>query len=173
MARKTAPVFGEWLVAPSGELQAAEALEALLFRLRRRVGERVRAAAWGAEVGELYFASLSCRTVVYKAMVRSAVLAAFYQDLRDQRFCVSYAVYHRRFSTNTLPRWPLAQPMRLLGHNGEINTLLGNINWARAAEANLDGIWGEAAAELKPLVNPAFSDSANLDATLERSLITI
>jgi len=167
MARKTAPVIEQWLIAPPGELQAAEALEALLFRLRRRVGERVRAAAWGAEVGELYFASLSCRTVVYKAMVRSAVLSAFYQDLRDQRFCVSYAVYHRRFSTNTLPRWPLAQPMRLLGHNGEINTLLGNINWARAAEANLDGIWGEAAAELKPLVNPAFSDSANLDATLE------
>jgi Glutamate synthase domain 1 len=59
-------------------------------------------------------------------MVRSAVLSAFYGDLRDPRFAVSFAVYHRRFSTNTLPRWPLAQPMRLLGHNGEINTLLGN-----------------------------------------------
>ena len=80
---------------------------------------------------------------------------------------MSFAVYHRRFSTNTLPRWPLAQPMRLLGHNGEINTLLGNLNWARASEANLDAVWGEAAAELKPVVNPAFSDSANLDATLE------
>jgi len=80
---------------------------------------------------------------------------------------VNFAVYHRRFSTNTLPRWPLAQPMRLLGHNGEINTLLGNINWASAAEANLEAVWGDAAADLRPLVNPAFSDSANLDATLE------
>ena len=100
-------------------------------------------------------------------MVRSAVLPHFYADLRDERFAVSFAVYHRRFSTNTLPRWPLAQPMRLLGHNGEINTLLGNINWASAAEANLEQVWGEAAADLRPLVNPAFSDSANLDATLE------
>ncbi|MFM7548740.1 MAG: glutamate synthase large subunit, partial [Cyanobacteriota bacterium] len=74
---------------------------------------------------------------------------------------------HRRFSTNTLPRWPLAQPMRLLGHNGEINTLLGNLNWARASEANLDAVWGESATDLRPVVNPAFSDSANLDASLE------
>jgi glutamate synthase (ferredoxin) len=104
---------------------------------------------------------------VYKGMARSQVLSAFFGDLRDGRFAVSFAVYHRRFSTNTLPRWPLAQPMRLLGHNGEINTLLGNLNWARAAEANLDAVWGEAASDLKPVVNPAFSDSANLDATLE------
>ena len=80
---------------------------------------------------------------------------------------MSFAVYHRRFSTNTLPRWPLAQPMRLLGHNGEINTLLGNLNWAKASEASLENVWGEAADDLIPVVNPAFSDSANLDATLE------
>jgi glutamate synthase (ferredoxin) len=100
-------------------------------------------------------------------MVRSEVLDRFFADLRDERFTVSFAVYHRRFSTNTLPRWPLAQPMRLLGHNGEINTLLGNINWASAAEANLEAVWGDAASDLRPLVNADFSDSANLDATLE------
>ena len=163
LARQTAPAIEQWLLAAD---QAGDDLEALLFRLRRRCGDRAR-AVWGPGPGELYFASLSSRTVVYKGMVRSAVLPAFYGDLRDARFAVSFAVYHRRFSTNTLPRWPLAQPMRLLGHNGEINTLLGNINWARASEANLDAVWGEAAAELKPVVNPAFSDSANLDATLE------
>ena len=112
-------------------------------------------------------ASLSSRTVVYKGMVRSEVLAQYYADLRDPRFEVSFAVYHRRFSTNTLPRWPLAQPMRMLGHNGEINTLLGNLNWAKASEASLAEVWGEAAADLNPVVNPGFSDSANLDATLE------
>ena len=163
MARSTAPVIEQWLV---GADVAGDELESLLFRLRRRCGDRAR-DAWGPGPGELYFASLSSRTLVYKGMVRSEVLAAFYGDLRDERFAVSFAVYHRRFSTNTLPRWPLAQPMRLLGHNGEINTLLGNLNWARASEANLDAVWGESAGDLKPVVNAAFSDSANLDATLE------
>ena len=172
LARQSAPHMAQWLLAPApgqalaGEAITGDALEALLFRLRRRIGDRAR-AAWGPGPGDLYFASLSSRTVVYKGMVRSEVLARFYADLRDGRFAVSFAVYHRRFSTNTLPRWPLAQPMRLLGHNGEINTLLGNLNWARAAEANLDAVWGEASGDLKPVVNAAFSDSANLDATLE------
>ena len=163
LARGTAPVIEQWLLSAECD---GDALEALLFRLRRRCGDRAR-SVWGAVPSDLYFASLSGRTVVYKGMVRSEVLSAFYGDLRDERFAVSFAVYHRRFSTNTLPRWPLAQPMRLLGHNGEINTLLGNLNWARAAEADLDAVWGDAAADLKPVVNAAFSDSANLDATLE------
>ena len=163
LARGTAPVIEQWLLAADCD---GDALEALLFRLRRRCGDRAR-SVWGAVPSDLYFASLSSRTVVYKGMVRSEVLSAYYGDLRDERFAVSFAVYHRRFSTNTLPRWPLAQPMRLLGHNGEINTLLGNLNWARAAEADLDAVWGEAASDLKPVVNSAFSDSANLDATLE------
>ena len=164
MARETAPAIEQWLVAGGPE---GDAFEALLLRLRRRVGARAR-DAWGFEKSrDLYVASLSSRTVVYKGMVRSEVLARYYADLRDPRFEVSFAVYHRRFSTNTLPRWPLAQPMRLLGHNGEINTLLGNLNWAKASEASLAGVWGEAADDLNPVVNPAFSDSANLDATLE------
>ncbi|MEB3159619.1 MAG: glutamate synthase subunit alpha, partial [Synechococcus sp.] len=131
LARETAPSIHQWLVEGG---QSGDALEALLFRLRRRLGDRAR-KAFGPDGGrDVYVASLSSRTVVYKGMVRSEVLAAFYADLRDTRFAVSFAVYHRRFSTNTLPRWPLAQPMRLLGHNGEINTLLGNLNWARASE---------------------------------------
>jgi len=170
LARDTAPVIEQWLLLAPGASAAVaadvDALEALLFRLRRRAVDRTR-EAWGSDIGNLYFASISARTVVYKGMVRSEVLDRFYTDLRDERFTVSFAVYHRRFSTNTLPRWPLAQPMRLLGHNGEINTLLGNINWASAAEANLEAVWGDAASDLRPLVNPAFSDSANLDATLE------
>ncbi len=164
MARETAPLIEQWLVKGEAE---GDAFEALLLRLRRRVGARAR-EAWGFEASrDFYVASLSSRTVVYKGMVRSEVLAKYYADLRDPRFEVSFAVYHRRFSTNTLPRWPLAQPMRLLGHNGEINTLLGNLNWAKASEASLSGVWGDAADDLNPVVNPAFSDSANLDATLE------
>ena len=164
MARQTAPVIEQWLLAGDAE---GDAFEALLLRLRRRIGARAR-EAWGFEGSlDVYVASLSSRTVVYKGMVRSEVLAQYYADLRDPRFEVSFAVYHRRFSTNTLPRWPLAQPMRLLGHNGEINTLLGNLNWAKASEASLSEVWGDAAADLNPVVNPGFSDSANLDATLE------
>jgi len=170
LAQQTAPAIAQWLLeAPEASRQVADdvdAVEALLFRLRRRAVDRMR-EMWGSGTTDLYFASISVRTLVYKGMVRSEVLDRFYADLRDPRFSVNFAVYHRRFSTNTLPRWPLAQPMRLLGHNGEINTLLGNINWASAAEANLEAVWGEAAADLRPLVNPAFSDSANLDGTLE------
>lgn len=135
LARQTAPVIEQWLLeAPEASGAIADdvdAVEALLFRLRRRAVDRVR-ELWGAGTTDLYFASISARTLVYKGMVRSEVLDRFYADLRDPRFRVNFAVYHRRFSTNTLPRWPLAQPMRLLGHNGEINTLLGNINWASA-----------------------------------------
>ena len=164
LARATAPVIEQWVL--NGDADDAT-FDGQLLRLRRRIGARVRAAL-GAEVAQdVYVASLSSRTVVYKGMVRSEVLAQFYADLQDPRFEVSFAVYHRRFSTNTLPRWPLAQPMRLLGHNGEINTLLGNLNWAKASEASLENVWGEAADDLIPVVNPAFSDSANLDATLE------
>ncbi|WP_320666905.1 glutamate synthase large subunit [Prochlorococcus sp. MIT 1307] len=163
LAHKTAPFIKQWLIESSED---GNKLEAQLFRLRRRIGERSRQEL-REHSNDLYIASLSSRTVVYKGMVRSEILPDFYSDLRDKRFEIAFAVYHRRFSTNTLPRWPLAQPMRLLGHNGEINTLLGNLNWARATEVNLDEVWGEAAADLKPVVNPAFSDSANLDATLE------
>ncbi len=163
LALQTAPVIEQWLLESK---ENNDALESLLFRLRRRIGDRARKTLKGNSK-ELYVASLSSRTVVYKGMVRSEVLAAFYSDLKDPRFEIAFAVYHRRFSTNTLPRWPLAQPMRLLGHNGEINTLLGNLNWARATEVNLDEVWGRNAEDIKPVVNETFSDSANLDATLE------
>ncbi|WP_320676117.1 glutamate synthase large subunit [Prochlorococcus sp. MIT 1300] len=163
LALKTAPRIEQWLITGT---QTGKELEALLFRLRRRIGERTR-CAWGIDAEQLYISSLSNQTIVYKGMVRSEVLSRFFTDLQDPRFEVAFAVYHRRFSTNTLPRWPLAQPMRLLGHNGEINTLLGNLNWAKATEVNLQKVWENNANDIKPVVNPQFSDSANLDATLE------
>ena len=164
MAATNCPSIQQWLLSAATD---QETLERLLFRCRRRIGERLR-QLWPPDVIRYFsFASLSSRTVVYKGMVQSSVLADFYSDLRDERFTIPYAVYHRRFSTNTLPRWPLAQPMRMLAHNGEINTLLGNLNWALASQETLDDVWGEAADDLKPIVNPAYSDSANLDAMLE------
>jgi glutamate synthase (ferredoxin) len=105
---------------------------------------------------------------VYKGMVRSAVLGEFYTDLSNPDYTSAFAVYHRRFSTNTMPKWPLAQPMRLVGHNGEINTLLGNINWMMAREADLSHPeLNDCLDELKPTVNAQNSDSANLDNVME------
>jgi glutamate synthase (ferredoxin) len=143
--------------------KSGDELERELYIARRRIMQA------GRKISEdFYVCSLSSRTIVYKGMVRSAVLGDFYEDLKNPAFKVAFAVYHRRFSTNTMPKWPLAQPMRLLGHNGEINTLLGNINWMMAREATLSHpIWEDRFDELKPMVNIDNSDSATLDNVLE------
>ncbi|MEI6442207.1 MAG: glutamate synthase large subunit [Nostocales cyanobacterium ELA583] len=143
--------------------KSGDELERELYIARRRIMKV------GRKISEdFYICSLSSRTIVYKGMVRSAVLGDFYQDLKNPAFKVAFAVYHRRFSTNTMPKWPLAQPMRLLGHNGEINTLLGNINWMMAREATLSHpIWEDRFDELKPVVRMDNSDSATLDNVLE------
>lgn len=117
-----------------------------------------------------YVCSLSAKTMVYKGMLRSCDLPKFYKDLEDPRFKTPFAVYHRRFSTNTVPKWFLAQPMRMLAHNGEINTLLGNINWVKSRQ-NTDQWSLYDKADTKhvrgPLVDVGRSDSANLDSTLD------
>jgi glutamate synthase (ferredoxin) len=143
--------------------KSGDELERELYITRRRIVQAAREIS-----DEFYVCSLSSRTIVYKGMVRSAVLGEFYEDLQNPAYKTAFAVYHRRFSTNTMPKWPLAQPMRLLGHNGEINTLLGNINWMMAREATLDHpAWQGRFDELKPLVNMENSDSATLDNVFE------
>jgi glutamate synthase (ferredoxin) len=159
----------EQLICTSTHLQGDE-LERKLYLARCRIGKALKANSdldleWSED---FYVCSFSSRTIVYKGMVRSAVLGEFYTDLKNPVYKSAFAVYHRRFSTNTLPKWPLAQPMRLLGHNGEINTLLGNINWMMAREAELKHpLWGERINDLKPLVHLDNSDSATLDNVLE------
>ncbi len=129
--------------------------EDLLYRARRLAERRAE-----AEGVRMYLPSCSCRTVVYKGLMAGTHLAAFYPDLADPRTESQIAVFHQRYSTNTLPDWRLAQPFRLLAHNGEINTLSGNRAWMRAREAELP-------AELRPVVWAEGSDSANLDNVLE------
>ncbi len=165
LSRENQPQI-EQIVVASNELQGDE-LERSLYVARRTLGVALKKEGWlwGEDV---YVVSLSCRTVTYKGMVRSAVLADFYPDLKNPAYKSPFAVFHRRFSTNTMPRWPLAQPMRLLGHNGEINTLLGNINWMRARESHLKSkLWGHRLEVLKPFVDANSSDSANLDNVME------
>ncbi|XP_078170806.1 ferredoxin-dependent glutamate synthase, chloroplastic [Carex rostrata] len=140
-------------------------VERELYISRKLVERASKSAPWG---DELYFCSLSSRTVVYKGMLRSVVLGQFYLDLQDELYTSPFAIYHRRYSTNTSPRWPLAQPMRLLGHNGEINTIQGNLNWMQSREATLQSpVWRGRENELCPVGNPKASDSANLDSVAE------
>ncbi len=157
--------------------QKGDELERKLFKTRRRIGKVLESKTSIKWSEDLYFCSFSSRTIIYKGMVRSAVLGEFYTDLKNPNYQSTFAVYHRRFSTNTMPKWPLAQPMRLLGHNGEINTLLGNINWMMAREADLTHPSWEignsevskqsSLDELKPFVRPENSDSATLDNVFE------
>ena len=104
-----------------------------LYVIRRRIEKQ----AIGAQIPELYFCSLSCRSIIYKGMFLAEHLAEFYPDLLDPRFVSRFAIYHQRYSTNTFPTWRLAQPFRMLAHNGEINTLTGNINWMKSHETRL------------------------------------
>ncbi|MDJ0898866.1 MAG: glutamate synthase large subunit [Xenococcus sp. MO_188.B8] len=159
-ARDNQPHIEQILVASNDNL-TGDALDKKLYIARSRIGKKLR--------DHFYICSFSCRTIVYKGMVRSEILGQFYTDLTNPDYETSFAVYHRRFSTNTMPKWAFAQPMRLLGHNGEINTLLGNVNWMANRERNLEVTgWSESDLEaLTPIVNSANSDSYNLDSSME------
>ncbi|KAJ6823300.1 ferredoxin-dependent glutamate synthase, chloroplastic-like [Iris pallida] len=140
-------------------------IERELYICRKLIEQAVKSEEWR---DELYFCSLSNQTIVYKGMLRSEVLGHFYLDLQNELYKSSFAIYHRRFSTNTSPRWPLAQPMRLLGHNGEINTIQGNLNWMRSRETTIKSpVWRGRENEIRPYGNPKASDSANLDSAAE------
>jgi glutamate synthase (NADPH/NADH) large chain len=156
-AQKVMPRFRQIFVAGNaGETDLA--LERRAFCLRKRA-ER--------ETG-VYFASLSCRTLVYKGMLTTDQLGTFFPDLTDERLSSAIGLVHSRFSTNTFPSWPLAHPYRYIAHNGEINTVMGNRNWMRAREALLRSadIPGDLS-RLFPVVTPGASDSASFDEVLE------
>lgn len=165
-ARENQPQIEQVLVASLQK--TGDELERQLYVTRRRIGKELEKHSNFNWSENLYICSFSSRTIVYKGMVRSAVLGDFYTDLSNPAYQSAFAVYHRRFSTNTMPKWPLAQPMRLLGHNGEINTLLGNINWMMAREADLSHpVWANRIDVLKPTVHIDNSDSATLDNVVE------
>ena len=164
-ARENQPWIEQVIIAGT---QTGDELERQLYLVRRKIVKALQADGTVKPGDDFYICSLSGRTIVYKGMVRSAVLGEFYADLTDPQFTAAFAVYHRRFSTNTLPKWPLAQPMRMLGHNGEINTLLGNINGMTAREGDLNHpIWKDRLRELQPILNLDNSDSGTLDNVLE------
>lgn len=142
-------------------------LEQSLYLVKRKI-EKVIAQVSSKWSRSFYICSFSSYTIVYKGMVKSAILGQFYQDLYHPDYITSFVMYHRRFSTNTNPKWPLAQPMRYIAHNGEINTILGNLNWMKSKEKLLKhNIWKDRVHELLPIINFSNSDSANLDSVTE------
>ncbi|QCS48219.1 glutamate synthase large subunit [Picosynechococcus sp. PCC 11901] len=159
-ARENQPQMKQVFVVSEQGLTGDE-LDKALYIARSEIGKHL--------TDVFYVCTLSCRTIVYKGMVQSEVLGKFYKDLTNPLYKSEFAVYHRRFSTNTMPKWPLAHPMRLLGHNGEINTLIGNINWMKARENILEiPGWDKDDIEaLHPIVNTDNSDSFNLDSAME------
>jgi glutamate synthase (NADPH/NADH) large chain len=141
-----------------------EEFERDLYVIRRRIEKSARAEG----IADLYICTLSCRSIIYKGMFLAAQLTAFYPDLLDERFVSSFAIYHQRYSTNTFPTWRLAQPFRMLAHNGEINTLKGNVNWMRAHETRMASpAFADVIEDLKPVIPGGSSDSAALDAVFE------
>jgi len=162
-AQETRPEIEQVLVGrPEG--LGSEKFERLLYLARRALERRASEKA----IEDFYCASFSHERIVYKALVVAPQLDEFYLDLKDRDFETALCVIHQRYSTNTFPTWSLAQPMRFLAHNGEINTLKGNRNWMRAREPELrSDVWGEKIDQLKPIIDDVGSDSASLDNALE------
>ena len=139
-----------------------EQFERELYIIRRRI-EKAAAMITG-----FYFCSMSCRSIIYKGMMLAEQVAEFYPDLMDARFESAFAIYHQRYSTNTFPQWSLAQPFRMLAHNGEINTLKGNVNWMRSHEIRMaSSAFGDKAEDIKPIIPAGASDSSALDSVFE------
>jgi glutamate synthase (NADPH/NADH) large chain len=152
------PSFIQLFVSATGSRIVGMALERRAFVLRKRAEHET----------DVYFPSLSSRTIAYKGMLTTDQLDHVFPDLVDERVQSAIAVVHSRFSTNTFPSWPLSHPFRFIAHNGEINTVMGNRNWMRAREALLDSdlIPGDLD-RLFPICTPGASDSASFDEVLE------
>ena len=162
-ANATRPEIEQILISNSKGVDE-ETFERELYVIRRRIEK----AALAANITGLYIASLSCRSIIYKGMMLAEQVAVFYPDLEDERFESAFALYHQRYSTNTFPQWWLAQPFRMLAHNGEINTLKGNLNWMKSHEIRMaSAFFGELADDIKPIVPGGASDSAALDGVFE------
>ena len=138
------------------------AFERKLYVIRRRLHKETE------DSQGCYVVSLSSKTVIYKGLLKGRQLARFYPDLRDRNFASAISLVHERFSTNTLGSWELAHPYRFIAHNGEINTIRGNVNWMRARESRLRSeLFGDDLGKLSPVIMPGQSDSAAFDNALE------
>jgi glutamate synthase (ferredoxin) len=164
-AEKSRPWMAQVMLRRTEEAcEAGDDFERLLYVARKKIAHHARVAG----VQRLYTPSLSSRTIVYKGLVLAEELEHFYPDLSDPDFKTAIAVFHQRYSTNTFPTWERAQPFRLLCHNGEINTLQGNVNWMLARQPDLQiPYWEDVAYDLDPIIGLEGSDSGKLDNVME------
>ena len=165
------PVMLQAFIARPSDLPAGEDADLVfdrrLYVARRLVEKAVQRSALPGR-GEFYVPSMSCRTVVYKGMLNASQLLTFYPDLLDERLASAVALVHSRFSTNTFPSWARAHPYRYISHNGEINTLRGNVNWMFARQSSLrSAVFGEDLRKVLPAVDTEGSDTAIFDNVLE------
>ena len=176
IAKQAEPLIEQFFFVEKGgaskKTKGGRSLEFRLFIFRKRLEKAVRESASIGAAGEaaedFHFASLSSRTIVYKGMLMSSQLRPYFTELSDERLTTAAALVHSRFSTNTFPNWPLAQPFRIVAHNGEINTVTGNRYWMAAREALFaHPDFGDDLAEILPTVEPGKSDSASFDNVLE------
>ena len=166
VARSVAPGFKQLFIG-RGQGTTAEGFERKLHVIRKRLYNKVQESRL-SQKSFYYFCSLSSKTMVYKGQLMAEQVDAFYKDLADPDFISALALVHSRYSTNTFPTWALAHPYRMLAHNGEINTLRGNINWMRAREKQfISEAFGEDIKKVLPIVEPFGSDSATFDNALE------
>ena len=160
IALESLPAFEQVFIAP-GDITDQQKFTARLYMGRRKAEKRLE------EDDSFHIASLGTNILSYKGLMMPVDLPGFYLDLADERLETAICVFHQRFSTNTMPRWPLAQPFRMLAHNGEINTIMGNRNWSVARTAKYKSELLPDLLEAAPLVNRTGSDSSSLDNMLE------
>ncbi len=170
-ARDVEPHIMQVFVA-RGEKTPRDMFEWKLYVIRKRLERSIRESEL-AQKKYCYLPSLSSRVIVYKGLMLADQVAGFYADLADERYKTALALVHQRYSTNTFPTWDLAQPLRFLAHNGEINTVRGNRNWMRARESMLASEkYGADLKKIFPICTPAVSDSATFDNVLELLVMT-
>ncbi|MGD0949774.1 MAG: glutamate synthase large subunit [Candidatus Binatia bacterium] len=167
LARMAMPTIRQIFIGAGAGIDDPAKLERKLFVIRKRI-EHVIGESNLVNKGMFYIPSLSTRTLCYKGLLLPEQIPAFYEDLRDPDLTSALALIHQRFSTNTLPSWDRAQPFRFLGHNGEINTLRGNINWMRARQSIFSSpLFGDDIRKILPVIQPTTSDSGMFDNALE------
>ena len=163
----TEPFHRQVFIGRGGSIPDEVTFERRLFLLRKVISNAIYSDYDGKDIG-FYPVSLSCRTIVYKGMFLADQLGPYFKDLTDKRFTSALALIHQRFSTNTFPSWKLAHPYRMVAHNGEINTLRGNVNWMAAREASVtSALFGKDIAKLWPVSYEGQSDTACFDNALE------
>ncbi len=170
--KRIEPAIRQVFIGRGAGVTVTDALERKLYIIRKSSGHAIQALKL-RHGKEFYVPSMSARTVVYKGMLLAGQVGSYYKDLQDPRCVSALALVHQRFSTNTFPTWDLAHPFRLIAHNGEINTLRGNVNWIRARQGAISSpILGRDLEKLWPLIYDGQSDSASFDNALELLLMS-